>query len=195
MKNPALIPFLLWGVVTLAYAFRKSLQMAGFPIDPYAFFLFGLPLLLLFLKRISPSDMGFRIGKPLYGLFFILLLPGILFLRFYFMGRPFILTEIPTMLIMLSIGEEFFFRGYLQSQFEKSFQSTGVSFFITNFLFMLIHFVKGYSIVGSLMTGIIGLYFSFAKDKSGGDSLIYSSVAHPLYNIVATSMQKASLWL
>ena len=185
-----ILPFLLWFIVTLAYAFRSTLQTAGFPIDPYFLLLYAFPIILLILNKISSADMGFRIGKPGYGLFFLLLLPGILFLRYYFMGLPMQLTANWLTLVVISVAEEFFFRGYLQSQFEKSFNNTTISFSLTNFLFLLVHVVKGYSILSSVMTGLIGVYFSFAKDKSGGDSLAYSAGAHSLYNLVASSVQR-----
>ena len=105
------------------------------------------------------------------------------------MGKPFVLTEGATLLVIGSIAEEFFFRGYLQSQFEKSFDNTGLSFFLTNLLFMLVHFVKGYSLLPLSMIGLVGLYFSIARDKSGGDSLVYPAGAHSLYNLVASSIK------
>ena len=94
----------------------------------------------------------------------------------------------PQALIIASVAEEFFFRGYLQEEFKKSF-GTNTGFFLTNFLFALVHFVKGYSLPATAMTGLIGLYFSVTKDKQGGNSLIYSMSAHSLYNLAVTSFQ------
>ncbi len=180
-----ILPFLLWSVVTLVYAFKFQLNIV-LP-NSYVVTLFVLPTILIILKKFSFSKLGFRVGKPATGLFFVFLLPLVLFLRFYFMGSRFSLTEFPLALILGSIAEEFFFRGYLQEEFKKSFGTNG-SFAVTNILFALVHFVKGYSIVGSLSTGLIGLYFSVTKDKQGGDSLFYSMGAHSLYNIVVSTM-------
>ena len=183
-----LLPFFLWLVVTLVYAFKFQLNII-LP-NSYVVTLFALPIILIIFKKFSFSKLGFRVGKPANGLFFIILLPLILFLRFYFMGSSFRLTGFPLALILGSIAEEFFFRGYLQEEFKKQF-GTGGSFVITNLLFALVHFVKGYSILGSLSTGLVGLYFSIAKDeKQGGGSLFYSMGAHSLYNIVVTTMSR-----
>ena len=180
-------PFFLWLVVTLVYVFKFQLNII-LP-NSYVVTLFALPIILIILKKFSFTKLGFKIGKPAAGLFFMILLPLILFLRFYFMGSNFRLTEFPLALILGSIAEEFFFRGYLQEEFKKPFGTVG-SFAMTNFLFTLVHFVKGYSIVGSLSTGLIGLYFSITKDKQGGDSLFYSMGAHSLYNIVVMTMSR-----
>lgn len=181
-----LLPFFLWLVVTLVYAFRFQLNII-LP-NSYVVVLFALPIIVILFKKFSFSQLGFRIGKPLTGLFFVFLLPIVLFLRFYFMGNSFRLEEFPLALILGSVAEEFFFRGYLQESFKKPFGTVG-SFAITNFLFALVHFVKGYSILGSLSTGLIGLYFSITKDeKQGGGSLFYSIGAHSFYNIVVSTM-------
>lgn len=130
--------------------------------------------------------MGLKIGKPLDGLFIALLLPVILFLRYKTMGRVFFLASNWQLLTFGSIGEEFFFRGYLQGQFNK-FLGASLSMVATNFFFMLVHVVKGYSLISSLMIFIIGVYFSYGRHPKGGDSLLWSSIAHPLYNLVAVT--------
>jgi len=178
-----ILPFLLWLIVTLVYAFKFQLNIV-LP-NSYVMTLFALPIILIIFKKFSFSKLGFRVGKPVTGLFFMILLPLILFLRFYFMGSSFRLTGFPLALILGSIAEEFFFRGYLQEEFKKPFGTIG-SFAITNFLFALVHFIKGYSILGLVSTGLIGLYFSITKDRQGGDSLFYSMGAHSLYNIVVS---------
>ncbi len=181
-----ILPFFLWLIVTLVYVFKFQLNIV-LP-NSYVVTLFALPIILIIFKKFSFSKLGFRIGKPATGLFFMILLPLILFLRFYFIGRHFRLTEFPLVLILGSIAEEFFFRGYLQEEFKKPFGDWG-SFAITNLLFALVHLVKGYSILGLLLTGLIGLYFSITKDeKQGGGSLFYSMGAHSLYNIVVSTM-------
>lgn len=186
-----LLPFFLWLIVTLVYAFKFQLNII-LP-NSYVVTLFALPIILIIFKKFSFSQLGFRVGKPASGLFFMILLPLILFLRFYFMGSRFSLTEFPGALILGSVAEEFFFRGYLQEEFKKPFGTIG-TFIITNLLFALVHFVKGYSIVGSLSTGLIGLYFSITKDKQGGNSLFYSMGAHSLYNIVVSTMSRGGLF-
>jgi len=186
------LPFFLWLIVALVYAFRYQLNIV-LP-NSYIVSLFALPIILILLKKFSFSKLGFKVGKPATGLFFMFLLPVILFLRFYFMGNNFRLTEFPLALILGSFAEEFFFRGYLQEEFKKSFGTYG-SFAVTNILFALVHFVKGYSILGSLSTGLIGLYFSITKDeKQGGGSLFYSMGAHSLYNIVVSTMGKGGFF-
>ncbi len=185
-----LLPILLWGVVAAAYAFRRPLEMLLFSIDPYILLLFGIPVVLLLLKKVSFSDIGLKVGKPLYGLPLALFLPAILFLRLFFMGKSFVLTGDLLFLIIASTAEEVFFRGYLQSQFDKSFNGNiGLSFVLTNLLFASIHLIKGYNILGVLSVGAVGLYFSFVKDKKGGDSIGYSAAAHSLYNIVNLSLR------
>lgn len=187
-----LLSFFLWLIVTLVYAFRYQLNVI-LP-NSYMVSLFSLPIILIILKKFSFSKLGFKIGKPVVGLFFMFLLPAVLFFRFYFMGSRFNLTEFPLALILGSVAEEFFFRGYLQEEFKKSFGDWG-SFAVTNLLFALVHFVKGYSILGSLSTGFVGLYFSITKDeKQGGGSLFYSMGAHSLYNIVVSTMGRGGFF-
>ena len=100
------------------------------------------------------------------------------------MGRAFFLASNWEVLTFGSIGEEFFFRGYLQGQFEKYF-GANLSLVLTNFFFMLVHVVKGYSLAPALMIFIIGIYFSYGRYPKGGNSLLWSTIAHPLYNLVA----------
>ena len=191
-KSSIWLSFFLWVLVAVAYAFRRPIQQGGFPIDPYYLTLFAFPILLIIFRKFSFSDLGLRIGKPLVGLFFVFLLPAILFLRWRFMGIPFHLSQNYFPMILIgSIAEEFFFRGYLQEEFKKSF-GTNISFLITNLLFALVHFVKGYSLAPTLITGLIGVYFSLTKDKQGGNSLIYSMGAHSLFNLVVSSMPQLS---
>ena len=179
-----ILPFLFWLVTAVVYTFTQSLNF--FIPNNYVIALFILPFLAVALKQFSFSSFGFRPGKPLAGLFWMIFLPAVLFVRLYFMGKTFHLDSFPWYLVFGSLGEEFFYRGYLQEVFKK-FGLNG-SFFITNLLFALIHFIKGYSIFAAFLTGLIGLYFSFTKDKQGGDSLFYSMGAHTLYNIVVTAM-------
>ncbi|MBI4015382.1 MAG: CPBP family intramembrane metalloprotease [Candidatus Aenigmarchaeota archaeon] len=184
------LPILLWGVVTAAYAFRRPLEMLLFSIDPYVLLLVCIPVALLLLKKVSFSEIGLKLGKPIYGIPLALFLPAILFIRFFFMGKSFVLTGDILPLIISSVAEEVFFRGYLQSQFDKSFNGNiGLSFVLTNLLFAFVHLIKGYNILGVLSVGAVGLYFSFVKDKKGGDSLGYSAAAHSLYNIVNISLR------
>ncbi len=190
MQLSVLVPLLLSGVVVAIYALRQPLQQSGFPIDPYYTALFALPILLILLKKYSFDDLGFRVGKPLMGIFFVFLLPVILYLRWYLMGRQFTLpVELPLMLLIGSFAEEFFFRGYLQEDFKKRFGGNiWISLAITNIIFASVHLVKGYSLPAAAMTGWIGVYFGITKDSQGGNSLFYSMAAHGLYNLVATSV-------
>jgi len=184
------IPSLAWVIVAVIYTFRRSINSAGFPIDPYYSILFAIPILLILAKKFPFADLGIRLGKPLTGLFFVLLLPGILFLRYYLTGANLVLPENLGILIPGSIAEEFFFRGYLQESLQKTL-GTGYSFFLTNLLFALLHFIKGYSLAPTLVVGVIGFYFSLAKDqKQGGGSLIYPTISHILYNIVSSGVSR-----
>ncbi len=184
-KKQIWIPVALSVLVTVAYILRRKSALE-FPIDPYYIALFGFPILLLVLRRISLSDLGLQIGKPIYGLFFVFLLPGVLFLRFYFTGASFQLSEGIFIILIGSVAEEFFFRGYVQGQFRK-FGSIP-SIVIASLFFTLVHVVKGYSLLPSLEIFIIGAYFGAARDNNGGNSTIYSMVTHILYNLVVTSM-------
>lgn len=189
-QTSVLLPLLLSTAVIVAYALRKYLQQAGLPIDPYYTTLFILPVLLIFFKKFSFNDLGVRVGKPLAGLFFVFLLPGILFLRWYLTGRTFTSFEVlPVMLLIGSFAEEFFFRGYLQEDFKKRFgNNIWISLVITNIIFASVHLVKGYSLPATAMTGLIGAYFGITKDEQGGNSLFYSMASHGLYNLVAVSV-------
>lgn len=190
-QTSVLIPFLLSGVVIAVYALRGSLQATGLmPFDPYYLALIVLPILLILLKKFSFADLGFRVGKPLMGIFFVFLLPVILYFRWSLMGRLVTVpTAFPFMLLIGSFAEEFFFRGYLQEDFKKRFGGNiWISLVITNIIFASIHLVKGYSLPAAAMTGWIGFYFGITKDKQGGNSLLYSMVAHGLYNLIATSV-------
>lgn len=184
MKRNFWLPIFLGFFVSLIYGLRK--------IDPqfttlYFPTLYLAPLILLILRKTSFPEMGIRLGKPLDGFLIVFLLPVILFLRFKTMGKIFFLASGWQGLIYGSIGEEVFFRGYLQGQFDKAFGSN-LSVLMTNFFFMLVHIVKGYSLAPALMTFIIGVYFSIGRHPKGGDSLVWSSIAHPLYNLVATAV-------
>lgn len=172
--------------ISVVYGLRKLNPQLTFLYFPT---LYLLPAALLLLGKIRFSDLGFRFGKPTNGLFIALLLPAILFLRYKFMGLGFQLIPGWQGLIYGSVGEELFFRGYLQEQFSRFF-SSNISIALTNFFFMLVHVVKGYSLLPSLMIFIIGVYFSIGRDKRGGDSTIYSMIAHSLYNLVAVSIPK-----
>lgn len=188
MKKRFFLGVMLGLAVALIYALRRPLQEAGFPLDPYFTALIGIPIALLALRKISLADMGLaNLGHPVYGLLFAFLLPGVLYLRLKLAGAPFQLAPFTTLLIIGSMAEEFFFRGYLQRDFEKS-SNIATSFIMTNALFVLVHVVKGYSLLPSLMIFVIGLYFSFARHEKGGGSLVYSMAAHVLYNIVSSSM-------
>ncbi len=185
-----LIPLLLSAVVIATYALRRPLQMTGLmPFDPYYLALIVLPVLLILLKKFSFADLGFRVGKPLVGIFFVFLLPVILYFRWSLMGKPIVAPAVfPLMLLIGSFAEEFFFRGYLQEDFQKRFGNIWIALLLSNILFALVHLVKGYSLMASAMTGWIGAYFGITKDKQGGDSLCYSMAAHGLYNLIAISV-------
>lgn len=189
-QTPVLVPIGLSLLVIAAYAFRKYLQQGGLPIDPYYTALFALPIILILLKKYSFEDLGFRVGKPLMGVFFVFLLPVILYFRWSLMGRPVIApTAFPFMLLIGSFAEEFFFRGYLQEDFKKRFGGNlWVALALSNILFALVHLVKGYSLAPAAMTGLIGAYFGITKDKQGGNSLFYAMAAHGLYNLIAISV-------
>lgn len=172
----------LWGFfICFVYGLRKIIPGSG---DLYFPALYLIPIVLLISGKVKLSEMGFRIGRPVDGLFIALLLPVILFLRYKTMGRVWFLAPQWQALVIGSVGEEFFFRGYLQGQFEKIF-GANFSLLLTNFFFMLVHVVKGYSLVSSLMIFIIGVYFSYGRYPKGGNSLFWSSIAHPLYNLIA----------
>lgn len=190
-KSAVFIPFVLWGFVVLSYVLRHRINTG--PIDIYYAALFALPILLLIFRRISFTDLGFSIGKPLTGLFFVFLLPIIFFARFYFIGNFPSITEIyvPIGLVIGSVAEEFFFRGYLQEQLRKFF-GTKISIAIASFLFMLVHVVKGYSFFPSAIIFLVGSYFGFARSKEGGGSVLYAMGAHVLYNMVVNAMQGIS---
>ncbi|MDO8503440.1 MAG: CPBP family intramembrane metalloprotease [bacterium] len=185
-----LVPLLLSGVVIAVYALRQPLQATGLmPFDPYYLVLFLLPILLILFKKFLFADLGFRFGKPLMGIFFVFLLPVVLYFRLSLMGKPFIAPGMfPLMLLIGSFAEEFFFRGYLQEDFKKRFGGNiWFSLAASNILFASVHLVKGYSLPVAGITGLIGVYFGIAKDEKGGNSLVYSMAAHGLYNLIAAS--------
>lgn len=186
-KSPVWIPIFSGFLVTVAYALRRVIQIPVF--DTYYSALIVIPIILILLKKFSFGELGVRIGKPLTGIFFVLLLPTILFFRWKLMGRPFHLPDLFLTIAVGSVAEEFFFRGYLQEEFKKQFKGNfWLGLLVSNLFFALVHFVKGYSLAATLMTGWIGAYFGIAKDKQGGDSLIYSALAHILFNLVAISV-------
>ena len=185
----ALLPLLLSGIVIAAYAWRRPLEETGLPIDPYYTVLVALPILLILFKRFSFEDLGFRLGKPMVGIFFVFLLPVILFFRWTLMGKPVMpFNTLPVMLLIGSFAEEFFFRGYLQEDFKKRFGNIWIALLFSNIIFALVHLVKGYSLPATAMVGWIGVYFGITKDKQGGNSLFYAMAAHGLYNLIAISV-------
>ena len=190
-QTSVLVPIFLSAVVIATYALRRPIQATGLmPFDPYYLVLFLLPALLILFKKFFFADLGFRVGKPLMGIFFVFLLPVVLYFRWSLTGKPFVAPSIfPLMLLIGSFAEEFFFRGYLQEDFKKRFGGNiWISLAASNILFALVHLVKGYSLPTAAMTGWVGVYFGFAKDEKGGNSLVYSMAAHGLYNLVATSV-------
>lgn len=190
-KSAVLPPLLLSAAVITAYALRKPLQAGGFPIDPYYAALFLLPLILVLFKKFSFDDLGFRVGKPLAGAFFVFLLPAVLFLRWSLAGRSLASpTTLPVMLLTGSLAEEFFFRGYLQEALKKIFGGKILpSLVLSNLVFAFVHLVKGYSLPAVAVIGLIGAYFGIAKDEQGGNSLFYSMAAHSLYNLIAAAIR------
>ncbi len=189
-QSSVLLPLLLSATVVATYAFRRPLQESGFPIDPYYLVLFALPIFLILFKIFSFDDLGVRVGKPLVGVFFIFLLPVILYFRWSLTGRPIAAPSVfPVMLLIGSFAEEFFFRGYLQEDFKKRFGGNiWISLLITNIIFASVHLVKGYSLPAAGVTGLIGAYFGITKDNQGGNSLFYAMAAHGLYNLIAISV-------
>ncbi|MBI2599890.1 CPBP family intramembrane metalloprotease [Candidatus Daviesbacteria bacterium] len=190
-QTSVLVPIGLSAVVIAVYALRSPLQATGLmPFDPYYLVLFLLPILLILFKKFSFEDLGFRVGKPLMGIFFVFLLPVILYFRWSLMGRPIIAPTIfPFMLLIGSFAEELFFRGYLQEDFKKRFGGNiWISLVLSNIIFASVHLVKGYSLPSAAMTGLIGAYFGITKDNQGGNSLFYSMAAHGLYNLIAISV-------
>lgn len=181
MKKNFWLSIFLGFFISFIYGLRKIDPRFG---DFYFPTLYLIPFILIILGKVKLSEMGLRIGKPLDGLFIAFLLPVVLFLRFKTMGRVFFLVPEWQLLVIGSIGEEVFFRGYLQGQFEKTF-GANLSIVLTNFFFMLVHVVKGYSLAPSLMIFVIGVYFSYGRHPKAGNSLLWSSIAHPLYNLVA----------
>ncbi|MBI5036869.1 CPBP family intramembrane metalloprotease [Candidatus Micrarchaeota archaeon] len=176
------LPLFLGAAVSAAYALRKSVP--GLPVDVYLAALLGLPLLLLVSGKVSLNDLGIRLGKPLPGLAFVLFLPAVLFLRFYFSGAPLALG-FDWYLLLASAAEELFFRGYLQHAFQPLGKYQG--FAATNLFFALVHAIKGYSLLLVAMIFAVGAYFSYARDEQGSDSIFYPMGAHGLYNLVATA--------
>ena len=188
-QSSVLLPIGLSALVIAAYGFRQYLQQSGLPIDPYYTVLFALPILLILFKKFSFVDLGFRVGKPLVGIFFVFLLPVILYFRWTLTGRPIVVpSAFPLMLLIGSFAEEFFFRGYLQEDFKKRFGNIWIALVLSNILFAAVHFVKGYSLAPTAVTGLIGVYFGVTKDEQGGNSLFYSMAAHGLYNLIAMSV-------
>jgi len=181
VKKNLWLPIFLGFLASFVYGLRKIIPGSG---DLYFPYLYLIPLILIISGKLKVAEMGLKIGRPLDGLFIAFLLPVILFLRYRFMGRVWFLTPGWQALVIGSVGEEVFFRGYLQGQFEK-YSGANFSLIITNLFFMLVHVVKGYSLAPALMTFIIGIYFSYGRHPKGGNSLLWSSIAHPLYNLVA----------
>lgn len=180
-KNLWWLPFLAASFSSAVYAYRVTLNQ--FIPNAYVVFLFGWPVVLILLRQIKVADLGIRRGNVGVGLFFAFLLPLILFLRYFLSGKEFILPSNLYILWIGSVAEEFFFRGYLQEEWRKRYGETA-AIFLTSFFFALVHLVKGYTLLGTGVTFLLGLYFGVTKSSQGGNSLIYSVAAHSLYNTV-----------
>jgi len=182
-KVASLFPILSGLFICFVYGLRKfapTLRQLYFPA------LYLIPAALVLTRSVKFSEMGFRIGKPFNGLLIAFMLPVVLFARFKLMGLPMGIFPGWQGIVLGSIGEEVFFRGYLQGQFDKFF-GPNLSILLTNFFFTLVHVVKGYSLITALMILAVGVYFSFGRDKRGGDSTLWGMIAHPLYNLVAAN--------
>ncbi len=186
MKNTLRwLPFFAASLASVVYGYRFLLNR--FVPNSYIVFLFSWPVVLILLKQIKVADLGIRKGNVGVGLFFAFLLPLILFLRYFLSGKSFILPPNLYLLWIGSVGEEFFFRGYLQEDWRKRYGET-VGILLTSFFFALVHLVKGYTLLGTGMTFLVGVYFGVAKSSQGGSSLIYSAIAHSLYNTIVAAV-------
>ncbi|MGB9911344.1 MAG: lysostaphin resistance A-like protein [Microgenomates group bacterium] len=183
MSKKLWLPIFLGFLICLIYGLKKIIPGTG---DLYFWALYLIPLILFLFKKTNLSEMGIRLGNPVNGLIFAFLLPTALFLRYKFMGKVWGLTTDWPILVIGSVGEEFFFRGYLQGQFEK-YLGANLSILITNFFFMLVHVIKGYYLLPALIIFLIGIYFSYGRHPKGGNSLLGSLIAHPLYNLLITT--------
>ncbi|MCL6457141.1 MAG: CPBP family intramembrane metalloprotease [Gorillibacterium sp.] len=82
-------------------------------------------------------------------------------------------------LFFVSLGEDLFWRGYVQKQFGFWFSTIG---------FGLLHFVGGvsislsYAIQSGIFTFILGLLLSWVRKKT--DSVYASAAIHGLYGLV-----------
>lgn len=179
------LPFLAAILASVVYGYRYLLNQ--FVPNSYIVFLFSWPMILVLLRQIKVADLGIRKGNIGLGLFFAFLLPLILFLRYFLSGQEYILPPNLYILWIGSVGEELFFRGYLQEDWRKRYPETA-AIFLTSFFFALVHLVKGYTLLGTGMTFLLGLYFGVAKGSQGGNSLLYSAIAHCLYNTVVSAV-------
>lgn len=184
-KNLGWLPFLAAILASVVYGYRFTLNQ--YVPNSYIVFLFSWPLALMLLGRVKLGDFGIRLGNIGVGLFFVFLLPTVLFLRYRFSGIEFVVVPNLYIIWIGSVAEEFFFRGFLQGEWQKKFGETP-AIFLTNVFFALVHLVKGYSLLGTGMIFLVGTYFGYTKSSQGGNSLIYSAIAHCLYNTVVSAV-------
>jgi len=148
------------------------------------------PLVLVVLKREKLRDIGFRKGIfDESALILILGLPIMFFISqiFIFEGTISIVLgySLFSSIIIASVTEEVFFRGFMQEKFYNTLNRKYLSIVIGAILFGLIHLprlsIGMYSIEGFIVSFILGGLFGWVYSE--GKTLMYPVVFHALWNL------------
>ena len=88
-------------------------------------------------------------------------------------------------IVGVSLTEEFVFRGLLFSKLKALSGSFTVALLCTSVLFGLFHFLNG-NILQIFITGLIGAFFCFCREKIKNCSLLSLIIAHGIYDALIT---------
>lgn len=95
------------------------------------------------------------------------------------------LYEFVYCIVGVSLAEEFVFRGLLYSKLQALSGSFTVALLCSSVLFGLFHFLNG-NILQILITGLIGAFFCFCREKIKNCSLLSLIIAHGIYDALIT---------
>ena len=84
-------------------------------------------------------------------------------------------------LLCVGLPEEFVFRGFLYEKLKEISFSDWVPTVVSSLLFGLLH-IRGLHIMGTLMPGLLGVFFCVCKEKVPQRSLLSLAIAHGLYD-------------
>ena len=194
---------LVIGILKVLHSLR-SVPLIAQTLHVWAAVLFlYVPLLILYRIRTRPEEWGitlerFSLSMNMFLLFSLVFLPGYALLywlyRNWWLHFPVAITvskdwllSLAYHLLWVSLPEEVFYRGYMQSRLNQAFPKrvnllsarVGIGWVYTSLLFALGHFVISLR-MEALATFFPGLLFGWLRERTG--SILASTAFHALCN-------------